>query len=394
MSSAPGASQGLWTRNFVLNLLTGHFTFVSYTALFTIIPPYVLDLGGKEWHIGVVIGSFGVVGLVIRPFAGRWVSVFGATRIAVLGAAILGVASLLHILAPSVWWLVPVRMLQGVGLAMGPVATTTMVANLAPASRRAEGMALMGNSIAVASLYSPVLSFWLMGRFGFPASFLFSGSSGLLAAVIATGISSAKTPVSDLATAGRRVPLISRGALFPTAVFLSYTLTTAPVNTFLPLLAEDRGLGNPGLFFSIFSFTTMAVMLWSGTVADRLGRSAVIIPGLLVNALSMVLLSVASNQAVFLTAALLAGSGFGLLQPGMQSLVVDRVPPRERASGVATLQAAWDIGGSGGAFILGPVAAAVSVASTFGIVAAGAVVGAAGFALGGRRALAPTPGQD
>ena len=385
--SRAGRGGPLWTRDFVLDLLTGHFTFAGYTALFTIIPLYVLDLGGKEWQLGVVIGSFGVVGLLIRPFAGRWVSIFGATRIAVLGAAILGVATLLHILAPNVWWLLPARMLQGVGLAMGPVATTTMVANLAPANRRAEAMAYMGNSIGVATLYSPLLSFWLLGKFGFPSSFLYAGSCGLMAAVIALGISTTRTRVPDVATSQERVPLISRPALFPTVVFLTYTFTTAPVNTFLPLLAEDRGLGNPGLFFTVHSFMTIAVMFGSGPFADRFGRAMVIVPGLLSAALAMLLLSVASSQALFLTAALLSGTGFGLLQPGIQSLVVDRVPPRERAAGLATLQQAWDVGGSGGAFIVGPLAAALSVAATFGIVAVGAVAGATGFAIGNRRRI-------
>ncbi len=310
---------------------------------------------------------------------------FGATRIAVLGAAILGVATLLHIVAPNVWWLLPARMLQGVGLAMGPVATSTMVANLAPAARRAEAMAYMGNSIGVATLYSPLLSFWLLGQFGFPSSFLYAGSCGLFATVIALGINASRTRVPEVASSSGRVPLISRRALFPTAVFLTYTFTTAPVNTFLPLLAEDRGLGNPGLFFTVHSFMTITVMFGSGALSDRLGRAAVIIPGLLSTALSMLLLSVASSQAVFLMAAILSRSGFGLIQPAMQSFVVDRVPPRERAAGLATLQQAWDVGGSGGAFIIGPVAAALSVAATFGIVAGGAVAGAAGFAIGSRR---------
>ena len=99
----------------------------------------------------------------------------------------------------------------------------------------------------------------------------------------------------------------------------------------------------------------------------------------------MLLLSIASSQALFLMAAVLSGSGFGLLQPAMQSLVVNRVPPRERAAGLATLQQAWDVGGSGGAFIVGPLAAVLSVAATFGIVAGGAFAGAVGFAIGDRR---------
>jgi MFS family permease len=252
-------------------------------------------------------------------------------------------------------------------------------------------MSYMGNSISVATIYSPVLGFWLLSHFGFPYSFVYSGIMGLLGAVLAIMISSKRSRFPDEDVSGGKVPLVSRAALFPAFVFLTYTLTTAPVNTFLPLLAEDRNLGNPGLYFSVFSATTILAMFISGPVADRFGRPAVITPGLLLAAAAMFLLMAASNQLMLLGAGFFAGFGFGLLQPGMQSLTVDRVPPRERGSAMATLQQAWDFGGSGGAFVLGPVAGVVGVAATFGVVGVGALAGAVGFVFGNAKSPAVLP---
>ena len=235
----------LWTADFVLNLLTAHFLFASFTALYTLIPPYVLHRGGQEWQIGVVIGSFGVVSLVVRAFAGRWISRFGAKRVAIVGAAVFAIAGVLYIPATNVWLLLQVRMLQGVGMALLPVATSTIVANLAPATRRAEALSYMGNSIAVSYLYSPVLAFWLMTEFDFPIAFLFSAASALLASATALRMSVERTGGAGSRASVERMPLVNRKALFPTSVFLTYTLTTAPVATFLPLLAENRDLGNP-----------------------------------------------------------------------------------------------------------------------------------------------------
>ncbi len=363
----------------MLNLLTGHFLFVSYTSLFAIIPPYVLDRDGQEWQIGIVVGAFGIMGLILRPFAGRWVYFLGAKRVAIAGAIIFAVASILYIPAFDVWLLIPVRMLQGIGLALGPVATSTIVANLAPSSRRAEAMGYMGNSVGAASLYAPVFSFWLLSQFGFEASFIYSAANGFLSMVFAIALSATRISFPESDGPAESVPLISRMALFPTMVFLGYTVTTAPVNTFLPLIAEDRGLGNPGLYFTVHSFTTMVVMLGSGLAADRLGRSSVIIPGMLSAAFAMFVLMGAQSQLVFLGAAFLSGFGFGLIQPGMQSLTIDRVRPSERGAAMATLQSAWDIGGSGGAFLLGPIAGVVGTAATFGIVGVGTLSSTAGF---------------
>ena len=375
----------LWSVDFVLNLLTAHFMFASFTALVTIVPLYVLDRGGEAWHVGIVVGSFGVIGLVIRPFGGRWVYSLGARRVAVAGTAIIGVSALLHIFASNVWLIVPVRMLQGVGIALAPVATSTIVANLAPVRQRGQAMSHMGNAIAVAGLYSPVLAFWLFSRFGFDASFIYGGAVALLGSAIALKLSDARTRIPVPAGQQGNVPLIHKRALFPTVVFMSYTLTTAPVNAFLPLLADQRGLGNPGLYFTVYSFMSILFMAASGPVADRLGRAAVITPGLLLTGAAMFVLSGAVNKAMFLSAALLSGGGFGLIQPGIQSLTVDRVPTRERSSAMATLQQAWDLGGSGGAFALSPIAGALGIAATFAITGAAATLGALGFVAGNRR---------
>ena len=376
-------------------MLVSHFMFVGYSSQFTTMPLYIVDRGGEIWQIGIVIGSFGVVSLIVRPFGGRWIYHVGPKRVAIAGTAIIGISNLLYMAVSSVWWLVPVRALQGIGMAIGPVATSTIVANLAPVNRRAEAMSYMGNSIASSGLYSPVVAFMLLAAYGFQATFLFSAACAFLGAALAMGISDSRTGIPREETSTGSIPLVSRGAIFPAVIFLAFTTTTGPVTAFLPLLAEVRELGNPGLYFTVNGVTTMAAMWLSGPVADRVGRSSVIIPGLVLAATSMFLLAVASNQAVFLGAAFLTGAGFGLLQPGIQSLTVDRVPPKERSSAMATLQAPWDIGGYTSSFVLGPIAGVLGVAATFVIVGAGALLGAAGFTVGNARAPARLPpGQD
>lgn len=387
MSQSPsdGDSNRLWASDYVLGLLTAHFLFASYTSLFTMVPLYVLHRGGEEWQVGIVVGSFGVVSLLVRPFAGKWTYLLGAKRVAIVGSSVFAIASILYIPAWDAWAIVPVRMLQGVGMAMTPVATVSIVVNLAPMLRRAEGFSNHGNSIALSALYSPLVGFWLFSSHGFEWGFLYAGACAGAAACLALWISATRTRVEVSREPGRDAPLISKSALFPTAVFVGYTFTTAPVNTFLPLIVESRGLGNPGLYFTINSLTTMATMLFAGRAADRLGRPAMIIPGLLSAGTAMLIIQSAHHQAVFLAAAVFSGAGFGMIQPAMQSFTVDRVPPHQRSSALATLQSGWDIGGAGGALLLGPVAGVLTVASTFGIAGAGALMGAAGFATGAYR---------
>lgn len=404
MAQQSGASQSnrLWTVDFILNLLTAHFMFAGYTAMLTVIPPYVLFRHGTEWHLGIIVGAFGIVGLLIRPFGGQWIYAFGPKRVAVAGTAIVALGSLCYIFALSPWWLVPMRMLQGVGLALGPVATSTIVANLAPPTRRAEAMAHMGNAINASFMYSPFVASSILGYFGsntvgFAYAFVFSALAAAIGMISGMRISASRIafekPATPAAGAADKPPLVAKAAIFPTLVFLTYTFTTAPTNTFLPLLAAQQKLGNPGLFYTVFSATSIGTMIVAGPIADRYGRSTVIIPGLLSVAVAMFVLNGAFFQAMFLSAGLFAGLGFGLLQPGIQSLTVDRVPLRERSAGMATLQQAWDIGGNAGSFVVGPLATPIGIANVFGLTGIGALLGALGFVIGSAKAPATLPGR-
>ena len=288
----------LWTSDFVLTLLAAHFMFAGYTATLTIIPPFAIDLGGDPaYHLPLIVASFGFVGLAIRPFGGQWIYTLGPKRVAVAGTIIVALGSLSYIFALSPWWLIPMRMLQGVGLALGPVATSTIVANLAPHTRRAEAMAYMGNAINISFLYSPFIASFLYEHAGSHNAFLFSALAASVGTVACWRISASRISFQQSAPspggsgASNKPPLIARSAIFPTLVFLTYTFTTAPTNTYLPLLAHEKNLGNPGLYYTVFSIVSMFAMAAAGPVADKFGRATVIVPGLISVAMAMFILN-------------------------------------------------------------------------------------------------------
>ena len=378
----------LWSKDFVLNLVVAHLLLAGFFSLFMVVPGFIDKLGGKEWEIGVIIATFGLAGVIIRPMAGKWILISGPKKVIICGILIFVGTTVLYIPLPSEWWIVPVRMVQGVGLAIAPVATSTVVANLAPESRRGEGMSYMGNSISIAQLYAPPIGFFIADSFSFSLAFIVASAFALVSFFVCMAMSDSKIrmPVTEEENHDSQAPLISRAAIFPTIIFLTYAFTMAPVSTFLPMLSEVRELGvNPGFYFSILSGMTMITTLVSGRIADKFGRSAVIVPGLVLVSAAMFMLSGAFDSSLFFGAAFLHGIGYGLIYPGINSLVVDRVKPNERGSAIGTLQQAWDIGASGGNFIVGPIIGALGVGSGFVVVGLGAATGMVGFLTGNRK---------
>jgi MFS family permease len=102
---------------------------------------------------------------------------------------------------------------------------------------------------------------------------------------------------------------------------------------------------------------------------DSLGRRAVIIPSMFVQAAATALMA---SLGLFMSAAspipvvpflllggLLAGGAHGFLYPGLAALVVDRTPEARRATVVGIFSAMFLIGQTVGAFVFGYVAHAI-----------------------------------
>ena len=349
-----------------------YFLYAAFTAQYIVIPEYIVHLGGEEWQLGIVISSFAILPLLFRPFMGRWTAAVGPRKAGMVAGLLFTAAILLHVPIASIWLLIPVRMLNGAAMALAIIAGFLAVANLAPESRRGEGMAFANIAVNAGGIWTPYLGYYLLDSISFAWAFIAFAAMSFAMALCAAGISTARaaTPPPNDPESTDDVPLISRPALFPTFILLTHTVTLAPLITFLPSFAEERELGNPALFWTMYSVVSMGAMLFSGPMADRLGRGSVVIPGLVLSMAAMFMLFAGETQPVFLAAAAVYGAGFGMLQPGLQAFMIDRVPPRERSAAMATNHYAWDIGQSGGALALGPIAGLWGVASTFAIVGA------------------------
>jgi MFS family permease len=168
----------------------------------------------------------------------------------------------------------------------------------------------------------------------------------------------------------------STAAVYPSALVLSLYVSYGGLAALLPLFAERRGLGNPGLFYTVYAVVSLAVRSPAGRQSDRAGRRIVIAPALAVAAASLAVLGLARSQGVFLAAAALYGVGFGAAQPALLAMTADRAAPEERGRAMGTLYTAWELGISGGAMLLGLCATTLGYTATWGTAAAIAGLGA------------------
>ena len=380
----------LWTPDYALNLLGTVGFFGSFFYLLSVLPDYVDSIGGAKWQVGLIVGGFGIVPIFLRPFVGRWSDRGHRKRLQRAGLAITAVALVLMVFSEDVLSLFVLRVVQGLGVTMFPTAAASLAAEISPPSRRGEGLGYFGMATGVAQMVTPALGVLIAAVWGFDAVFLVAAATAALTLLVVHPV---REPPRQPPVVGASTALIPRRAIFPMLIFLSVTFSFGAAATFLPLLGGERGLGNVGLFFLVSGAGAIVIRPIAGRTSDRVGRVPVVVPGLLATWLSMWLLAVAGTPPLMWLAGAAAGVGLGATHTGLLSLAVDRVPADQKGRATAVLQMAWDIGGLGGAIVLGLVATLVGVIAVYWVAGALVLAATAGLLTGEARA-GPTPEPD
>jgi MFS family permease len=254
--------------------------------------------------------------------------------------------------------LMAVRVLHGVGWAAFGTAASALAADLAPLSRRGEAMGYFGVGMNVAMAIGPALGVFLVGRTGYGALFLTAMVLSAAAALTTAGIAEPRREPGHRASQRGWRSFILPAALFPSAVLFTNALTYASVVALLPLFAEKAGLGNAGLFFTVFSVVVLVLRGPLGRLSDRRGRVVVVAPGLLFTFVALLVLSQAHSLTAMLVVAVLYAIGVGAAQPTLMAMTIDRAKPQERGAAMGTFTTAMDLGIGVGSIVWGMTAQA------------------------------------
>ncbi len=367
----------LLTWPFVL-LCASCFVFsLSLYTLAATLPLYIRAIGIRESLIGVIIGLFSLTSMVTKPWSGWASDRYGRLPILWAGGVIALSASLLYLVSRSTGSLSLLRILHGIGIGCYPTAATAMAGDLAPPARRGEAMGYFGAAWALAIAVGPLMGIALIRTTGFESLFWTAGGLGALALALSI-------PFKETRPHGLRImPFTLASALTPRAFYPASVVICLYVNygilfTFLPLFVEERGLGNPGLFFTFYALVVTAVRGFAGRLSDRVGRVPMAMLGMGLAAAAMAALGLSQSFTAVLLAGLLYGLGFSAAQPSLTAWTMDRVPPEEWGKALGTFYMALELGIGTGSIVFGFLLARTGYPAVF---LAGAVVALGGALL-------------
>jgi MFS family permease len=371
---------------FVRATVTNFFFFLGLNG-FVLLPLHIQQLGGNEIEIGFVMGLHSGVGIVCQPLIGPWVDVVGRRPFMLTGVALTVAAALLAVAPGGVPLLAVVRAVQGIGMSMFFVASFSYVVDIVPPAERGWALGIYGVSGFVSTAVAPLIGESIIRTAGFRALFVLSALLGLMTLGLVWPMREAPR---GAALPLRLAPGAVRAALEDVLhrhmfVTLFFGLGSGTIFAFLPTFAEDLGVTTLSLFYTAYSLSAIAVRVVGGRLIDTLGRRAVIVPSMFVQAAAtgvLALLGVLVTRtsatpvlpALFL-AGLLAGAAHGFLYPGLAALVTDTTPDERRGAVVGIFSAMFLAGSTVGAFTFGWVANALGYGSMWAALMALLLVG-------------------
>jgi len=326
---------------------------VAVGAVLPVLPRYVhgpLDSGNIA--VGVVIGSYAITGLLLRPFAGRLADRRGRKPTMLIGSALVAVAGFLYLLPLGVPGLIGARLLLGAGEGTVFTAGSAWIVDIAPPARRGRVIGLYGLAVWSGLSIGPLIGELLLSASGYTAVWLFAGAAPLVGALIALRLPDTFRPVGHT----EQHPLIAREAVRPGVALALASLGYATVASFVVLHLDARGIGHGATVFGAFATMVVLTRLIGGDLPDRVGPLRVAITAAAVEAVGLATMGLAGNLTVAICGALAMGAAFSLLYPSLSLIVVGRVPETRRGAALGTFTAFFDAGIGLGAPLAGVAA--------------------------------------
>jgi EmrB/QacA subfamily drug resistance transporter len=152
-------------------VLASSMAFIDGSALTVALPNlragFGADLASVQWVVNGYVLTLASITLV----GGALADVYGKARMLAIGSLLFGLASALCALAPSVAWLIAMRILQGVGAAILTPSSLALIGAVYPQDERNRAVGVWAAASALTTAGGPVLGGWLVETFGWQSVF-------------------------------------------------------------------------------------------------------------------------------------------------------------------------------------------------------------------------------
>lgn len=351
-----------------------------------VLPVYGQSIGADAVAIGLFFAAFSLMTVVLRPVVGAALDRYGRRPFFLLGLAGYAATMFAFAVMDQVAGIVLARILQGTASAFLWLSARAIVADAAPADDRGRSFGSVDQQSSRGAIIGVFVGFTVLfavDDFATGWMILFAGYG--LAALVALGISARRLPETNPAPG----PAVQRSITWsrPWVLLLFVTAVTAAswsmVSPILIIFLQDSlQVGVTQLAWAYLPSALVWAFLATrlGALADRFGRKPLMVLGLVVAALSSVIIPGLSSLVGFAALWALQALCYAAGDPAEQALVADLTGGDQRGRGYGYYTLAAGLGATVGPLLGGWLYEAVSPAAPF--LANGIVLAASAIVLG------------
>lgn len=319
----------VWNKAFLKVFIMNVFLMMGLFMTNTLVPTYVEHLGATAAVVGVVTSMFAVTALAARPVVGPSTSYFRSNRILAVAVVITIAAFICYGMADSVAMVVMGRLLHGIGMGFFAPVTMALASNALPSQKLASGIGIFSLGQAIATAIGPAFGLELVHQYGYRSTFFIGALIMLVVLVLSLRLKSDAPEVKE----GFRIKLsdiIDREVILPAMMMLFLSSAYSCINAFILIFGSAAGVKEMGLFFTSYAVCLFFSRPVSGKLADKYGVDKTLIPGMIVFAVSFILISFSRTLPMFLAAGAVSAFGYGICQPAVQTLCMQLVSKERR----------------------------------------------------------------
>jgi MFS family permease len=314
-------------------------TFLGFLGFGTVLPglaPHVRhDLGGSDRTVGFVIGTFSVMALGSRLFAGRLADHKGRKRVFLTGLASCTLAGITYLLPWGIPGIYVGRALQGLGEACLYIGAAAWAVEVAGVHRSARALGYLSSGIWGGIAAGPLIG-QVLGSFNNAARFQIFAA--LIAALLLSQVPEGYRPSDHPRRRGW-----PHRSIIPAGIAIGFVNVHYPVITgFLILYLARSGNAGPAAF-SAYAALVLLSRFFLGGLPDRISPRITFYTGLVCMALGLGILTAGPGWGLAVFGAALLGFGFSFPWASVASTVLRRAPSNEHGSTVSILSAFYDL---------------------------------------------------
>ena len=342
----PKPEPSFYTLQFGLVCLSSLLFSASFNMLIPELPAYLSSIGGAEYK-GLIIALFTLTAGISRPFSGRLTDTLGRIPVMATGSVVCFICGFLYPVLGTVAGFLFLRLIHGFSTGFKPTATAAYVADIIPRGRWGEALGIHGLCFSTGMAIGPAIGSSIRLYYSLDVLFYASSLFALLSIIILMNM---KETLKDRKRFSFSLLRISRRDLIalevlPAALvtFLSY-IAYGVILTLIPDWSSHLGIANKGLFFMVFTITSLLIRFVAGKASDRYGRIRVIKTGLGLLIVSMALIGYADTISGLMFGSAMYGIASGVLSPALNAWTIDMSLPDHRGKAMATMYIAMEAG--------------------------------------------------